>query len=283
MPYKNRWSPGCGPGVMLAQHPHAQPQSVMRELHLWFGRVCTETPLRTWLPRRGHRRAVSAKGENSALGQDRQTQEDSRDPGDGLCRGVHPRVRARIEVSLSILPWWCPGRTEDSWALSRRHPWWHVFSPQLGKRCTLPGRLSPPRAQVDGLVHPARPASPLCWVLISIPKHARAQSPLAAGLSRLSLLSASSTEGTQVTAPDGKLASAADCRAPAGGRVEAGRRVTPALLCPPRPTCLRLVPSPEPLGRRACVCACACVMWSAEDEGRRWGETAPEGNHPLPP
>ena len=29
MPYKNRWSPGCGPGVMLAQHPHAQPQSVM--------------------------------------------------------------------------------------------------------------------------------------------------------------------------------------------------------------------------------------------------------------
>lgn len=41
---------------------------------------------------------------------------------------------------------------------------------------------------------PAQPASPLCWVLISIPKHARAQSPLAASLSRLSLLSPAQRE-----------------------------------------------------------------------------------------
>lgn len=117
---------------------------------------------------------------------------------------------------------------------------------------------------------PARPASPLCWVLISIPKHARAQSPLAASLSRLSLLSFSSTEGTQVTTPDGNLASAADCRSSMGGRVKAGHRVMPALPCPPHPH----VPPPGPFSRTSgeegvCVRLCACVMRSTEDKGRR--------------
>ena len=61
---------------------------------------------------------MSPKGENSPLGQDRHTQKDTHDLlmvsagvsilGQGVSRGI------------TLLPWWCPGRSEDSWEPSRR-------------------------------------------------------------------------------------------------------------------------------------------------------------------